>query len=376
MRVFVAFDIRVGILHHQKFQLLQGFADTRGVGHGGHGIGSDQPQPLDLPGLDSRKNVGLKQTALLGEKFRVDAPVTRNLFAIFFFLQHPVTGKARARRPLTRTHGVALAGDGQRAAPRFADVASDKVEVINRHHPVRTVRGLIDAHGPDGHGGASLGIKARHMTNGVFVDATNLRGRDRIVLLDQGLEGLVAIGVRINIGLVVQAFLQDHMGQAVEQHQVGAGRNGQMHVGHLREHGDARVNHDHRELAFLERLVQAPVNDRVLLREVGAEGEQAFGVFEIVVAAGRAIAAEGTLIAGRRRGHAQRGVAVVVVGADHAACELAEGIELLGHDLAGGNHGKAVASVFILDTLDLGGGLVERRVPACFAKWFVEALAH
>src|SRR6185295_10380948 len=45
----------------------------------------------------------------------------------------------------------------------------------------------------------------------------------------------------------------------------------------------------------------------------------------------------------------------------------AERVELFGQNLPGGNDGYAVATVFLLDALDLGGGMVQRRVPAHFA---------
>src|SRR4030065_539876 len=96
---------------------------------------------------------------------------------------------------------------GQRRAAGFADVAGDEVEVVDRHHAVRAVRGLVDAHGPDGHGRTGLGVDARHVANGVFVDATDFRRRDRIVLLDPRLEFLEALGVRGYVVRLIRAFL-------------------------------------------------------------------------------------------------------------------------------------------------------------------------
>ena len=136
-----------------------------------------------------------------------------------------------------------------------------------------------------------------------------------------------------------------------------------MNVRHLREHGDARIDHDDRELALFQRHLEAPVNDRVLLRQVGAERKQAFGMLEVVIAAGRAVGTERALVAGHGRRHAQRGVAVVVVGADHPARQFAQGVELFAEDLAGGHDGDGVAAVFLLDALDFRGGAIEGIVP-------------
>ena len=57
--------------------------------------------------------------------------------------------------------------------------------------------------------GASPGIQARDVADGAFVDAADLRGRDRVVLFDQRLERLVAVGVGVDVGLVVQAALSE-----------------------------------------------------------------------------------------------------------------------------------------------------------------------
>ena len=148
-----------------------------------------------------------------------------------------------------------------------------------------------------------------------------------------------------------------------------------MDVGILGKHGDTRVHHDQRELALFTHLLQTPVNDRVLLRQVGAKGQQAVGVFKVLVATGRAVRAEGALVTGDGRRHAQGGVAVVVVGADHAARQFAQGVELLGHDLAGGNDGKGIAAIVLLDALDLVGRLVQRLVPAGLAEFIPAVVA-
>ena len=110
-------------------------------------------------------------------------------------------------------------------------------------------------------------------------------------------------------------------------------------------------------------FLESPIDDRMLLREVRAERQQALGVVEVPVAAGWAVGTEGTLVARHCGGHAQGGVAVVVVGADDAADQLAEGVELLGHDLARGKDGHGIATVLGLDALEGPGDAVQRRVP-------------
>src|SRR5690606_36213931 len=157
-------------------------------------------------------------------------------------------------------------GDGQAGAAGLADVAGDKVQVVDASHAIGAVSALVDAHGPDAHGGSGVGIQTGDVADGVFVDATDAGSRGWIVVLDYDTELLEAAAVGIDIGLVVQSFLQDHVRQAVEQDQVRAGSARQVDIGKLRKHGDARVDHDDRKAALLQRFLQPPVDDRMLLR--------------------------------------------------------------------------------------------------------------
>ena len=110
--------------------------------------------------------------------------------------------------------------------------------------------------------------------------------------------------MRVYVGAIRQPFLEYHVRKAVQQHEIRAGRDRQMYVRHLCIHGDARIDHDHRKFALLQRHLEAPVYDRMLFRQIGAERHQAFGVLEIVVTTGRSVGTERTLVPGYRRGHA------------------------------------------------------------------------
>ena len=71
--------------------------------------------------------------------------------------------------------------------------------------------------------------------------------------------------------------------------------------------------------------------------------------FHIGVGAGWAIGAEGELVAGDGGGHAERGVAVVVASAEAELDEFAEGVELLGEELAGADDAEGFVAVALLD---------------------------
>ena len=84
---------------------------------------------------------------------------------------------------------------------------------------------------------------------------------------------------------------------------------------------------------------------RVVVGHVGPHQQDAVGPVEVGVGAGRAVAAERALVAGGGAGHAQGGVAVVVADAEAGPHQLAQGVELLGDELAGAQHRHRVGAV-------------------------------
>ena len=78
----------------------------------------------------------------------------------------------------------------------------------------------------------------------------------------------------------------------------------------------------------------------MVVGDVRADQQNDVGVFQVFVRSGRAIAAEGHLVTGDGARHAQRRVAVVVVGAEPELHQLAERVELFGDQLAGAEHAE------------------------------------
>ena len=363
MSVLCALGILVAVLNDAELQFLHRLADTRGVGQGGHRVGGDQPEPLDLARLNGVVDVSLEHAALFREKLHIHVPEFCDLLAVCRILQRPVVGQAGAGGPLAGAHGVALTGDGEAGTAGFADVAGKQGEVVDPHHAVGAVGRLVDTHGPDLHRRPGIGEAPGNVTDGVLVDATDLGGGDRVVIFHLGAQLLDTVGVGLDVGLVLQPLLENHVHQGVLQHHIGTRGYRQVQVGILGQHGDPRIDHDERKIALLLGLLHPPVDDRVLLRQVGAPGDQTVGMLKILVAPRWSIGAEGALVTGDRRGHAQRGVAVVVIGADQPAGQLAQGVELLGQHLAGGDHRKGVTAILSLNIHDRIMGPVEGAIP-------------
>ena len=131
--------------------------------------------------------------------------------------------------------------------------------------------GLVDAHRPNAHGFRCFGVDTCHDANAVFINPANVLGGFRVVVRHQRTQCVNAVGVFGDVIFILQALFKDHMHHRVEEHGIGTGGDRQVDVGKLRKHGDARINHNEREFAFFQRLLEPPVNDRVLFWQIRAE---------------------------------------------------------------------------------------------------------
>ena len=117
----------------------------------------------------------------------------------------------------------------------------------------------------------------------------------------------------------------------------------QVQVGQHRRLRDARIDDDER------RVRDWPASRRQRIGWLSAMlapiSRIDVGAVEVLVGAGRAVAAERPLVAGHRGGHAERRVAVVVARAEAELHQLAERVELLGHELAGADDADRVGAV-------------------------------
>ena len=149
--------------------------------------------------------------------------------------------------------------------------------------------------------------------------------------------------------------------QAVDEREVRPRLERQVQVGQHRRLRDARIDDDQRLAGVgLEPLPQ----DRMVVGDVGADEQDDVGALEVFVGAGRAVAAERALVAGDRRGHAQRGVAVVVARAEAELHQLAERVELFGDELAGADDADRLRAVRRLHVAEPADHRLDRDVPA------------
>ena len=108
------------------------------------------------------------------------------------------------------------------AGPGPADVACNERQRDQAAGIVRAVHRLRDAHTPEDDRVFRLGIKARHLTNRIRIDAADLRhfpGRERLHAPGKRLE---ALSVRLQVIPVVQFFFDNRVDHRVQQSHVRA----------------------------------------------------------------------------------------------------------------------------------------------------------
>ena len=170
--------------------------------------------------------------------------------------------------------------------------------------------------------------------------------------------------VLVDERLVDGAALHDLARDVVPDREVGVGLEDDLDVGRLRR---AVVEGGQVEDA-VALPAQALVDDarpehRVHLGHVGAPEHHAVGGFDVVVAAGRLVDAEGLHEAGDRRGHAVAGVGVEVVRAPAGLDQLRRGVALLDRVLTGTHDADAGRPECFVGAPPLALHLVEGALP-------------
>src|SRR5207249_11808535 len=82
--------------------------------------------------------------------------------------------------------------------------------------------------------------------------------------------------------------------------------------------------------------------NRMVVGDVRADQKHDIRPLEILIRAGRAVAAERALVTGDGGGHTECGVAVEVAGAEPQLHELSERVELLGDELPRPDHANRI----------------------------------
>jgi hypothetical protein len=101
----------------------------------------------------------------------------------------------------------------------------------------------------------------------------------------------------------------------------------------------------------------------MVVGNVGADEKDDVGVFHIGIRAGRTVRTEGELVAGYCRGHAQRGIAVVVSSAKAKLYEFAKGVALLCEELTCTDYPERFIAVALLNVMYAGDHCAQGFIP-------------
>ena len=334
------------VLDDEEFEILEGLLERAQVRKGDDRVGRDDPERSDASierGLD---DVGIGEPPGGWNPFDGHVPQGGEGLAILPALELAIAGQAGRESGFARAHRVALSRNRKRRGAGPADVARDEREVVDGVDRLGSLRAVIHAHRPTDEPRPRPGVEPRGAVDRLGREPGDVSHAIERVLADRLPHRLEAGGVLLDVAAVDQVVLDHDVDQSVDEREIGTWPDGQVQVGHHRGLGDARIDHDERGVPV---GLEAMAEDRMVVRDVGAYEDDHVGAVEILVGAGRAIAAERAFVPGHRRRHAQRRVAVVVRGAEPELHEFSERVELFGDELPGADHADGACAVPLLD---------------------------
>lgn len=258
---------------------------------------------------------------------------------------------------------VALPGEAAVAGQRAAGPAGGQAQVDPGADGVGALGLLLGAAGGEDHGG----FRGAEQGHGL-AEPGDRYPRDA---LDQfrpvshgGRPGLLPAGGAGGDELLVDpAFRDDQVQQAEREGEVGAGARGEVQVGLFGGAGAARVDDDQGAAARLE-FGEVAQGGRHGLGQVRADEDHAAGARDVRQGEGQpAVEAEGSLVGGGGRGHAEAAVVVDLRGAQGDAGELAERVGLLVGEPAAAEDPDGVRAVGAAGTGEACGDGVESLLP-------------
>ena len=156
--------------------------------------------------------------------------------------------------------------------------------------------------------------------------------------------------------------------EAVEQRHIAAGAQRQMQIGLVGRRGPARIEaHDPHGRVLLPRSDHALVQHRMAPRGIRSDEDDEVGELQVLVVAGDDVLAEGALVAGDARGHAQARVGVDIGGADEALHQLVGDVVVLGQELPRHVEGHGIRPVIANDLRELARDPLDGGIPVGFA---------
>ncbi|MNM96532.1 hypothetical protein D3C81_1090120 [compost metagenome] len=193
--VAVGLGIEEGVLGDDQLGGLQALDHAGAVGDAGDRVGADDPAGLHLAGAHVVEQRDGAAAGLAAQGSARDAPDVLDEVAVFLDERAALSRQARAHvAHLPATHGVRLAGKGERPAAGAADFPGGQVQVADGVGVPGAVGALVEAHGPAAHPFASLADPLRGLADGGFFEASERRDVLGGVFGEEGRHLLPAFG--------------------------------------------------------------------------------------------------------------------------------------------------------------------------------------
>ena len=120
-----------GILYHKQVEFFEGFSKPILVRVAYQRVGRDDPKCLDLTAVDRIDDLRIGVTPCSGDERLGYADNVGKLFSVTFTGVIAVARYRGGKSKLTRSHRIALSGDGHRCRSLFAEIAGDECKVAD-----------------------------------------------------------------------------------------------------------------------------------------------------------------------------------------------------------------------------------------------------
>ena len=281
----------------------------------------------------------------------LDAPGLLVFGADLRVLHRPVVGEEhRDQAGIGSALHIVLAAQRMQPGAGPADLAGDQRQRDQAARIVGAVGVLRHAHAPENDGAFGARIGARDLAQRIGRDAADRRHLFGREVFDVFLPGVETFDIGLDILLVVELLGDDDVEHGVEHRHVGAVLELQHAPGMTLERLAARIHH-HELRAALGRLLEKGRGDRMILGRIGADDDDEIGILALVEGRGHRRRADAFEQRRHRRGVAQPGAVIDIVGAETGAHQFLEQIGFFVGAFGRAETGERVRPVAVADFL-------------------------
>ena len=350
------------VLDDNQFQIVERFADRREFGIGLQRI---LTHDVRCPHFTVRRAMRQLADAIAG-MFRqaVDAPGFGELLAVLREFDVLVARIGiRQRAHIAGPLDVVLAAYRVDADARLAEVAGEDRQAGQRPDRLHALIELGDTHAPQDGGGFGAGVHPGAGADLLGANPGDRFHRLRRIAFNDFAILLEALGTAGDEGFIVQILFNNHVANGVEQRDIRAVLQRNVHVGDARGFNFARVaDDDFRPVAFgVNDVIR---HDRVGIRRVITEDKHQIGVINLRDGITHGAVTDRLVQTCNRRAVSDASAAVDVIGTNNGAREFLHHIVGFITGAAGGAGGlDRIRAIFGFNGAEASGDVIQRLIP-------------